>query len=305
MLKMIRRLRYVVAKIGSEATQLREGDPERLAQLSQHSLQALNADSKVEGQLSAEFSRILSRIKINGVYKTTGQGRLRETERMLCVHLANRPHHFKFLDLGGSDGITTLDAVQTFRRELKIDVDACLLDLHPWLLRYKRGPVIEYRSHFEEPILVRLGKWGLRLNAESDNALANVYLTLDWFRRRLEPGKELCMINPLVQAEPSITVRAGDCLQHVPAFDGHFDIVRASNLLNLSYFSPLQISTVIGHLHSYLGDKGLLLISRNDQQGHTEIERGSLWEKSTEGFRHLEDFGGGSEVKWLVDQYSS
>ncbi|MBX3280509.1 MAG: hypothetical protein KF868_21125 [Acidobacteria bacterium] len=300
-MRIVRRLQYVVAKLQCEKIRLHDADLERLDFLSKEL--SLIAPYLAE-PLASEFSKILAGIRVGGTYKTTGRGRLQATERVICDYYADRLRHpLNFLDLGGSDGTTTLDAVRVFRRKLCVDVKACLLDLHPWLLRYCRGPVTEYRSRFEEPILVRIGKWGLRLNDGSDDALAQKYLQMAWFRRWLKRGGEVKLVNPLVQRDSSITVHAGNCFYREPAFEGRFDVVRVSNLLNLSYFPKPEIRTAIGHLHNYLVEDGLLVISRNDQREETEVECGSLWEKSGERFRHLEDFGGGSEIKSLVEKY--
>ncbi|WP_218044345.1 hypothetical protein, partial [Kiloniella majae] len=55
------------------------------------------------------FSKILDDIRINGVWKRTNPARLPKTETALVKHLDCKLKDLHVLDLGASDGSTTLD----------------------------------------------------------------------------------------------------------------------------------------------------------------------------------------------------
>jgi hypothetical protein len=95
-----------------------------------------------------------------------------------------------------------------------------------------------------------------------------------------------------------------DCLVRNDDLIGCFGAIRASNILNLSYFLVPELSCAIGHLHAYLQDGGCLVVSRNDEEAAGEIENGSVWLKESRRFRWLQDFGSGSEIKSVVDGWS-
>jgi hypothetical protein len=109
------------------------------------------------------------------------------------------------------------------------------------------------------------------------------------------------LVHPLAAADPDITVSEADALQHHTEFVGRFDVVRISNLLNLSYFSRSEIETIVGHTITYLTDRGLLVISKNMSTDSTTAECGSLWRRHSGGLSWISDFNGGSELRaWLT-----
>ena len=110
------------------------------------------------------FSATLSEMRIGGAWKRTHSGRLRATEDALCRFLIGRSgQRLTMLDLGASDGITTLEAFRLLRDRLGSDIRIYLADKNLSLLRFHRWSVVEYRARDGEPILVRIGRLGLRL----------------------------------------------------------------------------------------------------------------------------------------------
>ena len=75
------------------------------------------------------FSLILHDLRMGGAWKRTNRGRLRRTEEMLCAYIdpGLRPAMI-LLDLGASDGITTVEALRALRRAFGDDVRALLAD---------------------------------------------------------------------------------------------------------------------------------------------------------------------------------
>jgi hypothetical protein len=230
---------------------------------------------------------------------------------MLCTHIPPELREgVTLLDIGASDGITTVEAVRALRRAFGGEVRAFLADRDLWLLRYRRGPIVEYRAVDGEPIMVRLGPLGVRLakhrhEAQPDsNPLAQRYLHSNWFRSSMQLDARISLVNPVSRNEPGITILELDCLTRNESLRERMSAIRASNIMNLGYFSTAQIRDAVGHVYSYLRDGGCFVASRNDDQTEGEAENGSVWQKESGRFRWLQDFGSGSEIKAVVDEWS-
>ena len=273
--------------------------------------QQVGQPSSSAGELSDRFSLILHDLRMGGVWKRTNRGRLKRTEEMLCAHIQPElRRELTLLDIGASDGITTVEAVRELRRAFGGEVNAFLTDLNLWLYRYRRGAIVEYRATDGEPIMARLGPLGVRLAkhrraAQPDsNRLARLYLQLKRFRKSMRLDARISLVNPASRYEPGITIMELDCLVCNESLRGRIAAIRASNVLNLSYFSIPQMRCAVGHLHAYLREGGCLVVSRNNDEPTGEPEYGSVWLKEGCRFRWLQDFGFGSEIKSIVDGWS-
>jgi hypothetical protein len=255
-----------------------------------------------------DFSFVLHDLRMGGTWKRTKQGRLPETERMLCTYLVPAADaDVNVLDLGASQGITTRELAVALRRRFGDRVRVSLTDLYLWLLRYRRGRVSEYRAADGEPIMVKVGRFGLRLSGnrhnqrQAANPIADLYLRCHAFRRGMKLDARISLVDPLVQSDPTITVMEVDCLVRNASLTGQFQAVRASNVLNADYFSPAQMHVALGNIHAYLREQGCLVVSRNRDESTGETEHGSVWRKTGSRFSHLADFGAGSEIRQHVD----
>jgi hypothetical protein len=160
--------------------------------------------------------------------------------------------------------------------------------------------------------MVRVGSIGLRLAksrrraAEPDaNRLAQRYLRCRQFRDVMRLDARISLVSPLSKDEPGLGVIELDCLRRDPTLVDQISAIRASNTLNLGYFEPSQIHEAVGHFHAYLRDSGCLVISRNVDGPTGETENGSVWIKEPTRFRWVADFGSGSEIKMIVDDWHS
>src|SRR5713226_8225947 len=159
-------------------------DPDVLLQLGERT--HLSNPEVVE--LADRFSLVLHDLRLSVAWKRNNRERLRRTEDMLCAHI-DPPlrQDLLFLDVGASDGITTADAVCRLREKFGERVRAFAADVNLWLLRYRRGPIIEYRASDGEPIMARLGPFGLRVakprRGMKAHLLVRSYLHCPRFRR--------------------------------------------------------------------------------------------------------------------------
>ena len=284
-------------------------DPACLTSLAQR---VTREEGGTVGSLSEDFSAVVSSVRVGVTHKLTGPERLGEVNRALSSRLKDfKEDSLEFADLGASDGITTLKTVGLLRELLQVPVRAWLIDLYVRLHRHQTGLVTEFRTPDGSPVIVSLGRLGLQLSSCATSRdpvsrlVGNWYLRRSAFRRAMLNRETISLIHPRVSAEPGITVLEWSALQRNPILVGRVDLARASNILNLSYFSPAQIETAVSHLHAYLREGGLLIVSHSLPTRGTEIEHGSIWRKQGERLVDREDFGRGSEVAELVDRYAA
>jgi hypothetical protein len=290
---------------------VRHPDPDCLIGLTARFPQAQQQGAGDPHGLSREFSQVVSSIRVGRTHKLTRPNRLEIPTRALCDRLSipGKGAPLEFLDVGASDGITTLEAVRMFEERLQVSVRACLIDPFIRLLRYRSGSVVEYRTPDQSPVMVRIGPIGLQLSSLDTSrdllsrGLGRWYLSQTAMRQAMQVDATISLVNPLVAADPSVSVLEWDVLRHNPALARRFHAVRASNVLNHGYFSPPQIETALSHLHTYLGDDGLLLVSRSRVSGDGEVDHGSIWRKERDRFVHLHSFGEGAEIAALVNRF--
>ena len=83
-----------------------------------------------------------------------------------------------------------------------------------------------------------------------------------------------------------------------PRFESRFDIARAANLLNRSYFDLSRLRGMIDNLKSYVRrPDGLLVINRTHEDG---TNHGTIFRLDTGEVQVVERVGGGSEIELLV-----
>jgi hypothetical protein len=112
-------------------------------------------------------------------------------------------------------------------------------------------------------------------------------------------SKPVKLINSALLARQDITVVEGDILQRSEEMLKKYDLVRAANVLNRSYFSDDLLVQAAVNMRSYLkGPGGLVLVIRTDA---LEGNMATLFELNNDGkFGVLAQFGGGSEIQPLV-----
>lgn len=260
--------------------------------------------------LSLEFSQVVSSIRVGRTHKLTRPNRLDVSTRALCERLScAKGELLEFLDVGASDGITTLEAARMFERQWHVTVRGCLIDPFIRLIRYRAGSIVEYRTPDQSPVMVCLGSISLELSSLDTSrdvlsrGLGYWYLSRTAFRQAMPVDTTVSLVNPLVAADPTLSVIEWDVLRHNPALADRFRVVRASNVLNLSYFSPSQVETALSHLHAYLRQGGLMLISRSHLSGDGEVDHGAIWRKHADRFIQEHSIGSGAEIAELVNQY--
>ena len=253
-----------------------------------------------------QFSASLQDVDIGGFAKYTFAARLAGTEDVLVRHVRSQGwKDVALLDLGASDGSTTVSLAGALRPAVPGALTLFLADKNLYLERYRRGPFLEYRAPGGEPVQLRIGPFAWRLPRADhrwdvlSQRLVRRYMGSHRFRRAMRPDGRIPLVTPAAAHHPAIRTLELDCTVYRPDLAGSFQAIRASNLLNAACFRAEEIREIACFLERYLAEGGLLLVSRNDEYGE-KSENGALWQKRGNGFVMLEEFGKGSEIKPLV-----
>lgn len=279
-------------------------DPELLPLLARDIPRAKGAGRQ---ELVRRFCAITSDIRTTKTWKVTRPDRLRVTERLLTAHIEPRGSTIRVLDVGASSGTTSYQLHESLQSHFKASVRTDLVELFTRIRRYRLGPAVEYRAPGGIPLLFRIGPVGLRLSLRKGarritERLVRSYLSLDTLRRRLRYSGEMSLLDPRVEESGSMHVFERDCFVRHEAFVARYDAIRASNILNRSYFADQRLAAAMDHLFAYLRPGGCLVVSRNLMEVDEGIEQGSVWGKRGDRLVLLEDFGGGSEIKHVTER---
>ncbi len=246
-----------------------------------------------------KYSEALTTFNFSGVFKTTQAGRHEQTQRCLKEKIDQLNDPPLILDIGASDGSTSLDLINLVKGAFKkyyitdYNINCSYLHDKGYTFFFKTG---------EECFLVATKKFvffpaGKRLF----NAL---------FKRKLERIKnsaktELLFINKdlqeLQKTDAGIAVMQYNIFE--PWIKEKVNIVIVGNLLNRAYFTDAQIETAIGNCVNALTETGLLVIIRNvAEKNGTETEKSAIYQKNTGtgSLQKIQEINTGIEIDNLL-----
>ena len=254
------------------------------------------------------------------VFKRTNPRRLPATEEaILGGVLSEYQANCRILDMGASDGITSVELLEHLQAHWGTGVSVVTSNLNLWLARYRLGPLVEYREPGGDQMLIRIGGWGFRtvkLNGvQPSEQVKHHYLRtigkpLYWriwslIGPRMRYAGHISLINPRAKMCRGLEARVLNCLIRDSSLIEEFHCVRASNVLNIEYFTRDELVVAVSTIHAYLKEGGCLVISRNEGDPGKETEHGTAWIKTGRQFASGRNFGGGSEIKELVDSFQA
>jgi hypothetical protein len=249
------------------------------------------------GITESEFTDAVSTLRFGRTYKTTRESRFPRT----IGYLASRRYAAPpvMLDVGASDGVTSLDVMNALRHARYYVTDA-----HVNVFSCARGNRRYFYAANGECILVTDSAWIVYPDVQHAvppfGAIAR-----RWFVRapKLESGAErITLINPRLRAMGADTVRVEqyNVLDRWPGENA--DIVIAANILNRGYFSGVDLDRAIDNLVAALSSGGRLVLidNRATAGGFDESEQATVF-RSCDGALEIEHrIGTGSEVEDLV-----
>jgi hypothetical protein len=243
------------------------------------------------------WSEAVSSIWTGGEWKTTWGARHPGSNENIRALLCGF-HDPIILDVGMSDGSTTLDLVEClnghygryYATDKSLSVLACRRGRRVWfyhpasrLCFMRAGPLLllygELRSSF--PFIDRWAREGLRKAPDPDRA---VLQSVDL----VQPG-----LRRLERAGSGIEIFEWDLFdtwrERAP------QVVKVGNVLNHDYFSEERIMSAIRKFRSLLADGGYLVVVENRKQ-----EQWTVVQKCGEVFEHVRDGSAGSDIRALM-----
>jgi hypothetical protein len=246
----------------------------------------------------------------NRTTKQTASGRFKSLNDKLLARIKGSRID-EVLDVGISSGVTTIDLVEALR-----GIGA--------------APLVTATDRWSHGVLVPVGwncaallgedgevlqldlfgramrSWSRRLDYLTGMALIRYAATaaIGARARRIKqdsPGtcRRVELVTSRLRANPRISLTEDDVLVFNPRFAGRFDLIRAANILNKGYFTPIRLAAALSNLAAYLRGPGAwLLLNRTHPDGKNH---GTLFRLDDEGrLRPTDRFGAGSEIEALA-----
>lgn len=209
------------------------------------------------------------------------------------------------MDVGVSSGATTIDLLEAMRLSglrpvitaTDLILDAAILAIGPSIriLQDSRGNSLQY-----EIFGVGIRAWNRRLDFITGYFLLQRLARSIATRFSRSHLMDVKLISRLKMPKPTNQMEyvEDDLSNRNSEFEGRFDIVRAANVLNRSYFDLPKLRVMIANVTSYARKPGgLIIINRTHQDG---TNHGTFFERTEQGIRAVQRIGNGSEVEALV-----
>ncbi|MGC2372111.1 MAG: hypothetical protein WA474_23785 [Candidatus Sulfotelmatobacter sp.] len=286
---------------------------------------ALDLYNSLDGLPLAEIDKIqermLRRFRVhNGVLKYTYARRFDDFDRLSISAIAAHFPTSQFIrvhDIGVSDGRTSCDLYEHLNRLYGGRLDFLASDYAPFLYVLKRTHgtnrlIVDDQQHVLQIVtppfvFIEVG-WRERIMPYPLNFLIRHLVTVLYARPLLEryragsPDIQRTRIELCGRA-----CRACMSKQNNFRFDAYdvfsgsterFDVIRAMNILNYSYFSELQLIQAAENIVHSLKEGGLFVTGSNDERG--TVVNGGIYRETNGRLQRIDTSGNGSEIDALI-----
>lgn len=244
----------------------------------------------------------------NGTHKTTSPGRLVDVDSRLCQLLPpwGAVH---MLDVGISSGVTTLELLDRLEshghRVTGADVDIGIhSNLRRWLgvdVLYDRdGKVLQLATPFfarrrpNRPLSSARAKLLQAVVGAVERLLVKRWLVAPG------PSSSVMFVSPRLVDWAGFHIVEHDISLPMPEWANSFDLIRAANVLNPSYFGPSLLGSIVMRLTTWLKDGGLLVICRTAETDGSN--HGTIFRKESNPLSicPIQRIGNGSELEHFL-----
>ena len=242
-----------------------------------------------------KFSGAMKAFKINGVNKNTKSNRHKETQSFLKRWIANMDRPPVILDIGASDGVTSLELMQSihdnFKKYFVTDYNIqCSYSFYKKETFFFNKPGNCFLVASKRFVFYPENKW-----------LFNLLFKRKINKIKAQPRKELLLVNKNLQnkkdVDPRIEVMQYNIFEPWPCEKA--DIIVVGNLLHEVYFTKPEIKNALVNCYNAMSENSLLVVIRNtvDKSGN-EIEKSSFYQKnnSKNKLEKTEEINGGVEI---------
>jgi hypothetical protein len=243
----------------------------------------------------------------NGTFKTTAHGRMDDLDAFVLACWRNagyRPR--ELMDVAVSSGVTTLAWLRASEAAgLRVRMTAT--DLMLWAHLVAIEPGLAVLEAGGRPLQYVVGglpvrAWRRRLDYVTGYALVAALVDRVAARRRARvpaEGRRVLLVSGEARDAPIDWVEDDIFADNPPHFVGHFDAIRAANILNRDYFDERQLVRAAANLKARLADPGArLIVNRTLADG---TNNATLFRLAETGRLEVEArFGTGSEIEEIV-----
>ena len=238
---------------------------------------------------SEQFSNAISVFKFGTTFKTTKSYRFPKTLEVLGSLAFQSPPIV--LDVGASDGITSLHAIKCidFKKYYITDLNTDVL------CERREGKCYFYDVNNNCILIVTKA---FVLYSSSKNSIFPFNIISDYFfsksHRTKNAYKKIEIINPEVKkCNKNIEIKKYNLFERWAP--GKVDLIISANILNRCYFSDNQIIMAVNNFVSTLNNGGRFVIVEN-----TDIEKGTIFQVLNKKIKAEKDINGGIETRELI-----
>lgn len=253
--------------------------------------------SSYDPEIESRFFRSLS--LPNRTFKTTHEHRLDDVNCAAWPHIldmASRP--LKILDVAASSGISTVEWYEYLSSQ-RLDFSMLATDMIVKASLLTMGPLAAVVDAEQRFLHIDMAGIGMLTNVNSiRQPLVAVRTALFSILFRITDGRlrrqTIELVSRRFAANGRIPMVEDDLLApNEIKFVRAFHVVRAANILNLSYFSKPEIERVLFNLKERLVDGGLLIICRSE----LNINNGTIFRLEGKNLVPVRQIGCGSEIE--------
>ncbi|HEX7517211.1 MAG TPA: hypothetical protein VF345_07985 [Chthoniobacterales bacterium] len=246
-----------------------------------------------------EFSRRVSSVCVNRVWRSTRANRHLASAELLRSYLSGRSQ-LRVLDVGVSDGVTTLDLAEVLSDKFSI---LYVTDMYLALRVAQRNGMTYFYDENEFRCVFVASDWLIYYSTDNRrwNPLAWIARTVCERAPQIESGnsQSLSLLNPKLRQLAATDVRLQLAVWDVftPWPREPVDIVRAANILNPAYFEAEALGVALSQIGAALRSGGLFLVVDNRNE-----EASTLFEKHGNRFVPAARLGAGCEIEALAQR---
>jgi hypothetical protein len=250
------------------------------------------ARSAYDPQLESGFFQRI--ILSNGCFKTTDAHRLDDLNIFALPYLKALPFRpLAVMDIAVSSGISTQEWYGQLRAEgIEVEVVGTDSTIDVWHIPGRIVDILLDRNMNA----IHLGLLGVGMGDKKLRLLRSWGLN-KFASALLKAGATTHPLRLLSKSVTEISVIEEDIEKSENLDVAQFHVIRAANILNLSYFAEDRLRQMIKILSQRLCDGGLLITCRTFGDGSNHA---SVFRRDGDGFAILDRLGSGSEVENLV-----
>ena len=253
-----------------------------------------------------------------GAYKRTYSKRFEKFDEHIIEHLKNYftddNLELSIHDVAVSDGRTAGD----FFKKLipyfpHVNYEAS--DYNPYLYSIKKGRLTVILSDTYKPIEILYPPFVFNISKRDSykyyplNHVVRLYLMyfrmpsmIKKFQKNKAIAKKILMFDSsVVQLTRQDQRFRLDKHSVLDSFDEQVHIIRAMNILNVSYFNDEDFKKILNNIHHGLNNNGLFITGSNQNAGSTV--HGGIYQKTAESFSLLWQSGEGSPIKDIISAF--